>query len=277
MKAEEFSEMRFEWADLADIDQYMADPEFAFEQKCDGMRLVVCFDEDQQPSFSLKSTAATQWYAALTETFNGLGLEEGVVLDGELMTATGEYVLFDVPMYPTRGITPECTFAERRRFLVNLLDQWKSVKQFDNVRVVRSETTYEGKKELFETIYRTAGEGVVAKWIHSPYVTTGIRSSHWIKFKFYKTADCVVTARNVGGTNARLALYENGELRPVGGCSMIGKPDAQVGDVIEVKFLGATADLILYQPTMLRIRYDKRPEACTIDQLVPMNKRILDA
>lgn len=272
----EITEMKFEWAELEDVGQYMADPEWAFEQKCDGMRLMVRFDEDAQPSFSLRSTAATQWYEALTLTLAGLPGMESAILDGELMTATGEYILFDAPSVPTCGISPATPFASRRRFLESFTSAMWSEPQ--NVRLVRHEATYEGKKDLYETLFNESGEGVVAKRLQASYTTDGTRSADMIKFKFYKTADCVVTARNEGACNAKLAMYVDRAaltLRPVGGCSMIGKPDAQVGDVIEVKFLGATKDLILYQPTMLKIRFDKKAEACTIDQLTPMNKRVL--
>ena len=78
------------------------------------------------------------------------------------------------------------------------------------------------------------GEGIVLK-LRSGLYRSGQRSRSQLKIKFRKTVDCVVTDRNRGkNSNALLGLYDGPLLRHVGRCSMIGKPDALTGDVVEV-------------------------------------------
>ncbi len=50
--------------------------------------------------------------------------------------------------------------------------------------------------------------------------------------------------------------------------STIGKPDAQAGDLIEVRYLYATGARRLYQAIYLRKRDDQSDSDCTIDQLI---------
>jgi hypothetical protein len=64
------------------------------------------------------------------------------------------------------------------------------------------------------------------------------------------------------------------ELIPVGACSLIGKPQVSVGDVIEVAYLNWTGSA-LYQPRMTRVRTDKLPEDCTMAQFRPYSRRVV--
>lgn len=132
------------------------------------------------------------------------------------------------------------------------------------------------KRALMQRVERMGGEGIVLKLKTGKY-RPGARSRDQLKVKFRKTCDCVVTARNQGRqANAVLAVYDAaGVLRQVGKCSMIGKPDAQPGDVVEVAYLYATDAQQLYQPSLVRLRPDKAPRDCLLDQLVPVNKRVL--
>lgn len=45
--------------------------------------------------------------------------------------------------------------------------------------------------------------------------------------------------------------------------------------MVEVAYLYATEALVLYQPSLFRQRADKPAKQCTIDQLVPVNKRVI--
>lgn len=103
------------------------------------------------------------------------------------------------------------------------------------------------------------------------------RTKDWLKVKFYREVDCVVTARNTGACNAYLAVYDDrGHLTQIGSASMIGKPDAKVGDVVEVKYLSWRAGGALVQPSVLRIRPDKQAEDCSVSQLVPAYRSPLE-
>ena len=62
---------------------------------------------------------------------------------------------------------------------------------------------------------------------------------------------------------------------PVGRCSVIGKPHVEPGDVIEVAYLYRAATGGLIQPRMTRIRHDKSPRECGIDQFVSYSREIV--
>lgn len=274
-QATEIKPMSFLWAKLGDAEELAQDPSWVFEQKCDGMRLMTTV-ADGEVNFNLISTTAAQWFPALREAFRGL--EGEWVLDGELMTATGEYVLFDMPWAPNAAVAPRMPLARRRAALQANLAVWKAEwpGAMADVRLVTQAETCSAKMDLLRTVRDMGAEGVVAKRLDSQYRVDGQRSPEWLKLKFTKTVDCVVVARDQGAKNARLAVYnEAGELQEIGTCSMIGKEDAQVGQVVEVKYLYATPYNVLYQPTMLRIREDKAPEDCKLAQLVPVNRTIL--
>jgi bifunctional non-homologous end joining protein LigD len=129
----------------------------------------------------------------------------------------------------------------------------------------------------------------------------GVRASVWIKIKYLKTIDCVI----VGYTSEKriisalaLAVYSHGTLRYIG--RTVGKgfteeflkelhkelvpleqkeaPVTYVGGkdihwlkpklVCEVTFLELTHDIIMRAPVFLRMRYDKKPEDCILEEQV---------
>lgn len=145
------------------------------------------------------------------------------------------------------------------------------------MRLLPVARTVDEKQRLLAHVRDEGGEGIVLKDRAAPY-EPGVRSKRNLKVKFRKTVDCIVTARNEGRqSNAHLAVYEDGALRPIGKCSMIGKPDAQVGDVVEVAYLYATESLTLYQPSLARLRPDKDAVDCTLDQLRPVSKAVIES
>ncbi len=122
----------------------------------------------------------------------------------------------------------------------------------------------------------------MAKQLDSLY-EPGKRVKHSVKIKFTKTADVVVTrstrGRNEAGreTGAFAFAVQNakGEMRQMGSCSAIGKPEVKVGDVIELAYLYRAGDGLLVQPRMIKVRADKVPADCTIDQFPTYSKAVL--
>jgi ATP-dependent DNA ligase len=97
-----------------------------------------------------------------------------------------------------------------------------------------------------------------------------------LKAKFTKTADVVVhEVRPEGRNNCTFRLFNNGRPVPAGSCSLEARPNVRPGDVIEVRYLYASDEGLLYQPTMLRIRTDKSPGECTVDQLQYTDRSII--
>jgi bifunctional non-homologous end joining protein LigD len=110
-------------------------------------------------------------------------------------------------------------------------------------------------------------EGVCFKKLDAPY-KAGKNGQHK-KLKFWKSLDCVVTAPNAEGHNSvEVSLYNRqGKLQRICGVSLNGKVAVRIGDVIEIDYLYGTGNLEVVQPNLVRVRDDKKPHQCTIDQI----------
>lgn len=274
--------MRLETVAPMDAQPLFESDEWVCEQKVDGTRCVVTVHSDGRREFTasngqpLKHATSLLWTEKLGKALPS-DLHGTYALDGELLW-TGEFWVFDVVRFPDE--TVQTAPLQARRAILEML--FDVLKLEAPVFLLPQAVGLEAKLNLLRTVEAAGGEGVVLKRLDAPYVP-GTRAITQLKLKFTKTVDCVVTARNTNGkTNAELAVHATGspsgcrhKLVNVGSCSMLGKPDAQVGDVVEVKYLYATEDLHVYQPTLLRVRGDKEPQECTIDQLTPVNKEII--
>jgi len=244
----------------ADVERYLADDAWVAEQKMDGVRLLVHVDEDGVRFLGANGNAVT--FAAAAQHFDRLrALLVGcpvAVIDGELLIETGEFHAFDLP-YCRNVVEPSDPLWQRRAAL-------RTLAKHLGLGLVAQAQGRPAKAALWAAVVSGNQEGIVVKREDAPY-PVGRRSSEILKVKVTKTIDCVVVARDTGGKNATLAVYRDGVLVEVGACSMIGKPDAQVGSVVEVVCLYATTGLRLYQPRLLRLRPDKSPEACEMAQV----------
>lgn len=283
------------------LQSFIEDRYYAFEQKVDGMRMMVRIT-DQEITFltrggrPLKSTAATQHFNALHAELDAyraaLPRDSEVFIDGEIMTDTGKLVAFDMPSYIIAGLaivgvdSPNYVRYREMHQTVNLL-------MSDAIKPVRRESTTGGKQLLVKDVEAMGGEGIIIKHRDSVY-QPGVRVKHSLKYKFTETADVIVIAKNSGESkhskrggqkiNYKLGVVpadmELIDVMPedivhVGNCSGIGKDDAEVGDVIEVKYLYRGAGGKLVQPTMLRKRPDKRWDECSETQLKKYSKEVL--
>jgi bifunctional non-homologous end joining protein LigD len=260
----------FGWVSEDDAVALCHDPEWVMQQKFDGTRALVHVTHsgvefragNEKP---LKHSAAAVHFERLAAALSAV--EPGTVLDCELVHYTGTLYVFDLLAHRGREIVvlPQ---RERRARLESL--------PLSDPAVPAHEARSTGDKlAMLMSVYEGEGEGVMLKHRRAPY-SPGERVEHSLKVKFVKTVDAIVTARNVNGAcNARLAVYENGKLREIGGVTMIGKPDARPGDVVEVAYLYATESLTLYQPRVSRTRTDKAPADCLIDQLTPVDRHLV--
>jgi ATP-dependent DNA ligase len=297
MRAMKFSEVSLEQAA-----EMLDSPDWVAEQKLDGTRVLAVVTRDgvlftQDGVTAVAHTACTQHLPAiephLLDALQVMGLTK-MVVDGELMIDTGEYHLFDFVMSEgsdTWGVFPNWGFNLRRNALTELGQVFA---KNGPIFIVRSEATPQRKWALLDEVRVGEGEGIMLKHYAGTY-QAGERVSSVVKVKFTKTADVVVTLvdrpdpKHGSFTFGVLAegpvlpkdivLLVDGmnyRIRPLGRCSAIGKPDAQVGDVIEVAYLyrgpGETGALV--QPRMMRIREDKRPDGCRIDQFPRYSKAV---
>lgn len=158
-------------------------------------------------------------------------------------------------------------------------------------------------KAYFKAALGMGLEGVMAKRLNSPY-QPGVRSKNWIKVKKHLTLDLVVGGFTPGQGQRKpyfaailLGAYDAGklnyvvrvgagfstqELKEISGkfvssdqspfsqtISRKGVRWVQPEIVVEVEALEISKRGHLRAPVFRRIRYDKMPEECTMDQLHP--------
>lgn len=257
--------MRYESADVTDVARYITDDAWTMEQKVDGIRCLVTTDDNGVARFTSHTgeplRSGMKHHAAIARVVTSL---RGCVLDGELL-ATGELWLFDV----LRVVGTDCRLlaqSDRRR----ILDSLTAHVDGTVVHILPESSTAAAKTALWADVLATGAEGVVVKRCAAKYKTGKGRTSDILKIKVTRTIDVVVTARNLDGhRNAELGLWNDGVLTVVGRCSMVGKPDAQPGDVVEVTFLNVLdgSNPSLYQPRLMRTRPDRTSESCDYSQL----------
>lgn len=266
-------------------------PDWWAHQKIDGHRRAVTITADGTvQGWSRRGTPANlpgPVVADLRHLANG-GLD--ITLDGELLDGT--LWLFDMPRLGG-AINGRSPLYDR----LPALDELHRVWQPDNVHVLPVARTPEQIARLAVKVADQHGEGIIHKDPRGRYVE-GKRSPSWIKHKFVDDIDVIVTRFDVDGkTNCELAVYDEnaatamgitefpesltghddlvanlvtaGVLVPVGEVSRLTGhgPKVQIGDVVSVTILYVTDSNRLYQPVTPKIRDDKAPNECSIDQL----------
>jgi ATP-dependent DNA ligase len=268
------SPQRFVEIDVNSLEDKVTNPDWVIEQKLDGVRAMALVSNGQvewitgrggrQP---LKSTAVKKDEA--TAILSGLRGEWA--FDGEFIRDT--YHIFDMvvasnPLAPDYDVDPS-TRRKRLQFI------YYRVLKSPSVQLIPQAQSEMDKRALVEACRANNTEGVMLKKTDSVYNCGGFCSGI-LKAKFTKTVDAVVIERNTGGKeNARLGVYDNGVLTYIGNVTMIGKGEANIGDVLEVKYLYATDDNILYQPRVMKRRTDKAATDCLINQLVKTSKQVV--
>lgn len=254
-----------------DPQRYINDDSWAIEQKLDGDRVIVKVLDGKVRAFNRQGVAKTYWPDNITKTLSNL--PGSWMFDGEMVGKV--YWIFDIMEIPGMGDILHLPWVERRKILDQLFATAPNLP--DNLRTTPWESTRERKQELFDRCIAEQVEGVMFKRIAAEY--KGVRTNNWIKFKLHKTCDCVVmeTDRKGKVESMGIGVYKNGTLTEVAGCRLlpayVGR--INVGDVVETRYLYATADDRLYQPHFQKIRTDKRPDECTIDQLIYTNRNII--
>ncbi len=213
----------------------------------------------------------------------------------ELLSKTipAVYITFDVLYTQQDGWVMDRTLLERKR----ILDESGE----DTSRIVKVEYIEEHGRELYERAVDAGLEGVMAKRKDSMY-TPGKRSRLWVKMKKRNTADCIIVGWLEGkgereGTfgSLILAAWKGGKLHHLGQVGTgfdseflrwfskklreieVKTPHFELNKrgahwvkpvyVCEVEYLELTKDLKLRAPVFLRLRDDKSPQDCRIDDL----------
>ncbi len=212
--------------------------------------------------------------------------------------APAVYIVFDILEKDGKSLT-KLTLMERKAILKDSLPEGSNVLLCDFIE--------EKGESYFKLALEKGLEGVVAKRKDSQY-EEGLRTGSWLKIKKLKTCDCVIFGYTRGeSVRAKtfgallLGVYDNGKPVYVGKVGtgfteqVIGvlsdkfekiKTDVapfkpETGDVVtwlepklvcEVAYQVLTRDMRLRMARFKRLRDDKPPEQCTIDQILDTKK-----
>ena len=259
-----------------DLLRLAEDDNIAYEQKVDGMRLLVSITETRVDFRNRKGETFKQYLPpGLDAQLATLG--PGFVLDGELVEDTkGRRTLFIFDVLDTpAGTTIQKPFSLRRNLLEHIFGLWSA----PGVELLPSYTGRVAKLTVAKRLLENGAEGVIAKALDAIYVP-GLRSPGLQKLKFVKEIDVVVTGKRINGKdNLAFGVYSNGRLVPLGEVTALaGDGDKlEVGDVACVQYLYAVDPNRpkLVQPTRPLKRTDKAPEECTLDQINFTDKTVL--
>jgi len=255
------------------LNKYADDDKYFFEQKLDGVRLVIVVDNGNVIGWNRSGNQITLGPILIEalERLNGRW-----VFDGEWIGET--MWCFDVPELNGAGknISTDNPYHQRREVLEAIAPILESQTQ-NAFRLLPTYRTSDEKKKLVAMCKSNNAEGIMVKQKDARY-WKGKRSPDCLKAKFVETVDCIVTkVGREGKRSVAIALFDGAKLIDVGACTVTDKilATVKVGDVIEVKYLYATAERKVYQPSFLKIRDDRTPESCMIEQLKFGNKEVL--
>lgn len=178
-----------------------AGPEWTFERKLDGIRLLAFKDADDVRLFS--RTRHAQDLPQIAEAVARLPAHDAI-LDGELDWGGASYHVFDVVWLDGRDLTAEPIEARRAA-----LDRLPLRPPLHRVPTLDDDAPW-------ERAAREGWEGVVAKRRGSPYEHR--RSPHWLKMKCEATQELVVggftdpQGRRVGLGALLVGYYDGGDL-----------------------------------------------------------------
>lgn len=249
--------------EACDVSTYLTSDEWVAQQKLDGDRLLIHVQDGKVTALNREGKPRSNPVPkAVRDQFTVFPGEW--VFDGELLT-TGEMWLFDLPR-AADGISPDDPFRVRFEVLERVFSGgvWTPASCIRLLPVARGA---ESKRRLLRELHGRGAEGLIFRHVEGLY-RPGKRSELALKAKFTHTADVIVeSVRPDGHDNCTFRLFRDGRLVPAGSVSLVGRPPVKPGDVIEVRYLYASEDSLLYQPVMLRVRDDKSPSECTVDQL----------
>ncbi len=213
------------------------------------------------------------------------------------------YIVFDILEKDGKPLT-KLPLIERKTILKDSLKEGSNVLLCDFI---------EAKGEAyFQSVFEKGLEGIVAKKKDSLY-EEGLRTGSWLKIKELKTCDCIIFGYTRGSESREatfgallIGVYDNtskpiylGKVGTGFTQEMIRflvqnfekitaevapfKPEA--GDVVtwlepklvcEVVYQVVTRDLKLRLARFKRLRDDKPPEECTLDQIIEVKKTNVD-
>ncbi|TDA25235.1 MAG: DNA ligase [Archaeoglobi archaeon] len=203
------------------------------------------------------------------------------------------YFVFDVLYTESLGWLTSEKIEKRKEILSRIA--------LNSKRIALTDFIEERGKDLYEKAVKLGIEGIIAKKKESPYLI-GKRSKFWIKMKKRKTIDCIIVGW-LEGEGKREGFFGSLILALKSGDSYVHVGQVGTGFtsefiewfykklleietnqpffeirakgvhwckpvyVCEVEYLEVTSDLKLRAPVFVRLRNDKSPDECLLQEL----------
>ena len=212
------------------VDEPFDGPDWLFEVKWDGYRVIGLIDNDEVRLLSRNSKSFTEKYYPITEALSKWNTR--AVIDGELIVVNNKGIsdfgalqnwrseadgnlkmyVFDLLWFDGRDLM-KMPLIERQSILKEILPAGD-----DTIRV--SQVFPENGIEFFHAAEKLGLEGIIAKKAGSHYMPD-TRSREWLKIKVHKRQEVVIGGYtlNEGGklfSSLLLGVFENGNLQFVG-------------------------------------------------------------
>lgn len=243
------------------IEKYLAQPGWIWEQKMDGERRPIQKHADGSVTGMQRDGLAVPLPMTLVEAVRALPIES-CIIDGEDMPG-GRWAPFDLPSTPADP-TGQRPYKERKAELLALLSAAPSpifikIRSADNPKDARA---------LHALVSETRGEGLVAKRADASY--SAGRGEDQLKFPYKQRATLLVidqprTKRSIGVGS----VNPDGSVRDLGRVTV--PPNKAVpanGTCVDIECLYLNPNGGgLHIPTFISERTDQCRENCTIDQL----------
>lgn len=198
------------------------DPEFLFEVKLDGYRVIAYLQKGKVTLSSRSGLNYTKKYPSVAESLSALDLD--VILDGELVALNDEGKPDFDALQKNNGKNPlvfyvfDILWCEGYELIDLPLTERKEIlsKAITFNNVIKYSNDFEEGKQLFELIKKQEMEGIVAKRKDSKY-EPGKRSRHWLKLPTEKRQEFVIGGWTESDSAAPFAsllfgYYEDGKL-----------------------------------------------------------------
>jgi bifunctional non-homologous end joining protein LigD len=263
----------------SELEKFLSDEKIIAQQKLDGVRILAHRVDTTE---GIIATNRSGQHSTIDETIQRalLTLPQGSILDGEVVPSEKGpvYWLFDLLQHGAENLR-SLGYAARYQKLSAVAGGL----QVSCVGLVTMAETQEQKRALLKRLQDERAEGIVFKQRDAAYQEGRPPSGGTQrKYKFIKSADVIITSN--AGNAYQMAVYEGKNLREIGkvfaGTTNESRKQldellgANETPVAEVRYLYATDDDQLFQPTFVQIRDDKEAEECLLSQLEHTNKAV---
>jgi bifunctional non-homologous end joining protein LigD len=243
----------------------LLDPNYAVQQKFDGERTLIHVEKHSITAYNRDGLTSRISKEILSQAQRFTPLAP-LMFDGEWIRQVKSFYSFDL-------LELEGTNLQTQKFIdrIGLLRETLQPEASSLIYAARTEIEEAGKIALLTQIRDSNLEGIVLKRLAGIY--TMRREPHDYKHKFTHDASFIVLRRNEKAS-VDLGVYDNNhKIVEVGSVKIRNAYFDRnlkdgVGSVLEVRYMHAFSDSNqIYQPRMIAIRKDVRPDDCLLSQL----------